>query len=318
MSYEEYYPYGGTSYIAHPSGADNKTVASRKRYRYSGKERDDETGMYYYGARYYAPFLGRWVSADPVGKRDGLNLFVFVRGNPVSSIDSVGHQTEDGQDYWLYQPPLALGKTTQHFPTSDHTIYVRERFSWYERLPGFEDKLSTVIPDNYKLNYESNASSEEIKKTLDKANTGDIVILIGHSHIVLNPQGHLVKASMETDDIIGPDEITSEEIKSALTNDPPTLVMILGCNSGLMKNIVLDSEEGVFIEGEPGPASLEDRTLKLLNEIRKGSTVRRAIDIVNKDEDNLHPFRFIEKNPSKFAPTYQEKGRVTIQKNRGR
>ncbi|MCK5228916.1 MAG: hypothetical protein KAR13_01540, partial [Desulfobulbaceae bacterium] len=47
ISYEEYDPYGGSSYIAGEKAID----VSRKRYRYSGKERDDETGLYYYGAR---------------------------------------------------------------------------------------------------------------------------------------------------------------------------------------------------------------------------------------------------------------------------
>lgn len=61
ISFEEYYPYGSTSYQAGPNLAEVKL----KRYRYTGKERDDETGFYYHGARYYAPWLGRWTSCDP-------------------------------------------------------------------------------------------------------------------------------------------------------------------------------------------------------------------------------------------------------------
>jgi RHS repeat-associated protein len=61
-----------------------------KEYRYSGKERDDSTGLYYYGARYYAPWLGRWISADPAGTVDGLNLYEFVGGNPITGIDIGG------------------------------------------------------------------------------------------------------------------------------------------------------------------------------------------------------------------------------------
>jgi hypothetical protein len=37
-----------------------------KRYRYTGKERDEESGLYYHGARYYAPWLGRWTAIDPL------------------------------------------------------------------------------------------------------------------------------------------------------------------------------------------------------------------------------------------------------------
>jgi RHS repeat-associated protein len=61
ISYEEYYPYGSTSYHAM-----NSKIKTPKRYRYSGKERDEESGLYYYGARYYAEWLGRWVSVDPI------------------------------------------------------------------------------------------------------------------------------------------------------------------------------------------------------------------------------------------------------------
>ena len=50
ISYEEYHPYGTTSYRA----TDGAIEVSPKRYRYTGKEKDDETGLYYHGARYYA------------------------------------------------------------------------------------------------------------------------------------------------------------------------------------------------------------------------------------------------------------------------
>ncbi|WP_019500353.1 SpvB/TcaC N-terminal domain-containing protein [Pseudanabaena sp. PCC 6802] len=86
ISYEEYFPYGGTALIA---GRNQKEV-KLKEYRYSGKERDDSTGLYYYGARYYAPWLGRWMNPDPAGTVDGLNVYAFVGGNPTSFVDLTG------------------------------------------------------------------------------------------------------------------------------------------------------------------------------------------------------------------------------------
>jgi insecticidal toxin complex protein TccC len=50
----------------------------------------DASGLYYYGARYYAPWLQRWISADPAGDVDGLNLYEMVGSNPVAFIDSDG------------------------------------------------------------------------------------------------------------------------------------------------------------------------------------------------------------------------------------
>ncbi|NEQ64449.1 MAG: hypothetical protein F6K21_02905 [Symploca sp. SIO2D2] len=97
ISYEEYFPYGETVFVAGQSVAEVKL----KHYRYSGKERDGSTGLYYYGARYYAPWLGRWLSCDPAGTVDGLNLYGFVRGNPILLRDVGGrNSTSFWSDPW--------------------------------------------------------------------------------------------------------------------------------------------------------------------------------------------------------------------------
>lgn len=85
LSYEEYTPYGSTSFQAVRSPNE-----SLKRYRYSGKERDEESGLAYHVARYYMPWLGRWVSADPIGIADGPNLYVYCKCNPVLLVDRAG------------------------------------------------------------------------------------------------------------------------------------------------------------------------------------------------------------------------------------
>ncbi|MFV3383727.1 RHS repeat-associated core domain-containing protein [Pseudomonas sp. NY15354] len=85
ISQEEYYPYGGTAVWTHR----NAVEASYKTVRYSGKERD-ATGLYYYGYRYYQPWVGRWLSPDPAGTVDGLNTFSMVRNNPVTRVDDQG------------------------------------------------------------------------------------------------------------------------------------------------------------------------------------------------------------------------------------
>jgi insecticidal toxin complex protein TccC len=85
ISLEHYYAFGGTAWWASRSALE----ASYKTIRYSGKEMD-ASGLYYYGARYYAPWLQRWISADPAGDVDGLNLYAFVGNNPIGFIDSDG------------------------------------------------------------------------------------------------------------------------------------------------------------------------------------------------------------------------------------
>ena len=86
ISYEEYHPYGTTSYQA----GRNVSEVSMKRYRYTGKEKDEETGLYYHGARYYACWLGRWTAADPIGLGDGVNRYVYVVNNPTGVKDPSG------------------------------------------------------------------------------------------------------------------------------------------------------------------------------------------------------------------------------------
>jgi RHS repeat-associated protein len=89
ISYEEFHPYGTCAYSSGTATLD----ANPKRYRYSGKERDTESGLYYYGARYLAPWLGRWVSPDPAGFVDGVNLYAFVKGRPSSGWDAEGRES---------------------------------------------------------------------------------------------------------------------------------------------------------------------------------------------------------------------------------
>ena len=86
ISYEEYTPYGSTSYQAGRSAAE----VSLKRYRYTGMERDEESGLGYHSARYYAAWLGRWMSCDPIGIKGGANLFGYASSNPIRFLDSDG------------------------------------------------------------------------------------------------------------------------------------------------------------------------------------------------------------------------------------
>lgn len=84
ISHEGYYPFGATAWMA----ARSLIEVDYKFIRYSGKEMD-VSGLYSYGARYYAPWLQRWTSADPIDA-DGLNLYAFVGNNPLRYVDPSG------------------------------------------------------------------------------------------------------------------------------------------------------------------------------------------------------------------------------------
>ncbi|MCA5967953.1 MULTISPECIES: RHS repeat-associated core domain-containing protein [Pseudomonas] len=104
ISHEGYYPFGGTAWWAARSAVE----ASYKVIRYSGKERDS-TGLYYYGVRYYAPWLMRWMSADPLGDVEGLNLYRMTRNNPVSRVDPEGGQSIDFDGMTLISIGITIG-----------------------------------------------------------------------------------------------------------------------------------------------------------------------------------------------------------------
>ena len=103
ISYEEYHPFGTSSYAANDSGIE----VSEKRYRYIGKEHDDETGLYHLGARYYAAWLGRWSAPDPIGLADGPNRFAYAAANPVSIRDPSGQAGESPLTQELVEQQIA-------------------------------------------------------------------------------------------------------------------------------------------------------------------------------------------------------------------
>ncbi len=61
-------------------------------FRFSTKYQDDESDLLYYGYRYLNTSTGRWPNKDPMGEAGGINLYGFVRNNPVNQIDILGEQ----------------------------------------------------------------------------------------------------------------------------------------------------------------------------------------------------------------------------------
>ncbi|MGW8462687.1 RHS repeat-associated core domain-containing protein [Pseudomonas sp. CLCA07] len=96
--------------------------AGYKTIRYSGKEMD-ECGLYYYGARYYAPWLQRWVSADPQGDVDGLNLYGFVGNNPLRYIDSSGTKKEDSAKQQIIDVSNTLSTVNSEMKKLNYQLY---------------------------------------------------------------------------------------------------------------------------------------------------------------------------------------------------
>ncbi len=80
----KYDPYGRTI-------SSSGSLASANVYRFSSKEIHVNSGLYYYLYRFYDPNTQRWINRDPIGERGGVNLFDFVRNQPLSAYDRFGH-----------------------------------------------------------------------------------------------------------------------------------------------------------------------------------------------------------------------------------
>jgi RHS repeat-associated protein len=84
-----YQPYGATESDYRP----DRWKGFRDDYGFTYKEEDVEVGLQYFGRRYLSPYLGRWISADPLGLHGlsaDLNLYAYVRGAVMKSIDPLG------------------------------------------------------------------------------------------------------------------------------------------------------------------------------------------------------------------------------------
>ncbi len=126
ISYEEYHPYGTPAY-----NANNTAIqAAAKRYRYTGMERDEESGLNYHTARYYLPWLGRWLSSDPIGVKGGINVYEYVKSGLPNLKDTKGKQPEETLEsdpaqlmsLWPYGTPVPDRQSVGHNVQRHHVV----------------------------------------------------------------------------------------------------------------------------------------------------------------------------------------------------
>ena len=108
------------------------SLASAFAHRFSTKPLDPETSLYYYGYRFYAPVLGRWMNRDPIEENGDVNVYCSCRNNPVGNIDRLGMFTVIGQ----------CGKyTTQQIVNA-----IQEQFDML--IPQIKEPFHSAIIDN--------------------------------------------------------------------------------------------------------------------------------------------------------------------------
>jgi RHS repeat-associated protein len=96
----EYFAFGETFVEEHSN-------TGRTSYKFNGKELDEETGLYYYGARYYEPVISVWLSVDPLASDyPSWSPYNYTMDNPINLVDPTGMgpedwvQNADGNIYW--------------------------------------------------------------------------------------------------------------------------------------------------------------------------------------------------------------------------
>jgi insecticidal toxin complex protein TccC len=156
ISQERYHPFGTTAWFAGRSEIE----AGYKTVRYSGQERD-ATGLYYYGFRYYIPWLQRWPNPDPAGTVDGLNLYVFATNNPSSGYDFQGLKYRGKEDLFEKRALSDVGNLTIGYRGKTQALKEGDlNFSWandvalalsVELIKATIEELDTGHLDNFEI-----------------------------------------------------------------------------------------------------------------------------------------------------------------------
>jgi RHS repeat-associated protein len=142
-----YGPFGETLRAVGP-------LAQANPWRFSTKYQDDETGLLYYGYRFYNPTDGRWLSRDPIEEEGGLNLFSFLYNNAVVSIDYIG--------LFSYDPKtkiLTVGKCEITLAIGHGSAKKEKLIKWKFQSPCaagaalmcFSKQNSATIPDENRI-----------------------------------------------------------------------------------------------------------------------------------------------------------------------
>ncbi|MDY0393069.1 MAG: RHS repeat-associated core domain-containing protein, partial [Candidatus Bipolaricaulis sp.] len=165
ISYEEYHPFGTTSYRS----GRTETEVSLKRYKYVGKEWDEETGLYNYGFRMYAAWLGRFVSVDPMAhERSWLNPYNYCQNNPINRTDPMGALDEDPRQTMERMTPKSAGSLA---PENTTEFKLKQRDGYIEKIVG---KSAGVLAPESNLTFSNKEATYEkgfkTKKDLDTAN----------------------------------------------------------------------------------------------------------------------------------------------------
>ncbi|KAL9470800.1 hypothetical protein ACSS6W_008741 [Trichoderma asperelloides] len=130
ITYEEYTPFGSPIYTA-----VYRDVKAPRTYRFARYEHDRETGLYHCGARYYASWLGRWTSPDPMGDVDGPNLYQYVLNDPVNGTDPTGTSTRTPKQFIIKSKSHLNDKHLGQWGRGDNGVRPYQQHQYHDTDP---------------------------------------------------------------------------------------------------------------------------------------------------------------------------------------
>jgi RHS repeat-associated protein len=162
---EEYYPFGDSSL----------RTFSKKRYRYVGKEKDLESGLYYYGARYYAAWACRFISVDPLSSKYAqLSPYNYADNNPINDYDIDGMQNNNSANSEGSNPSNSPAKSSENKNNGSVNVVIHQVKSG-ETLSKIAKEYNTTVDALAKTN---NISDPDKIQTGQKLNVGSITPIV--------------------------------------------------------------------------------------------------------------------------------------------
>lgn len=192
---------------------------SRKRYRFTGKERDEESGLSYHGLRYYSSWAARWISPDPMGPVDSNSLYAFVSGNPTNWIDNTGTNKSEPRDE-------TESSSVDNLP---------ERKALFIRVGG--QNLGTADNEFFDKLKESGFTVETVtgktsnRSLIKKIEESDLIFITGHHYVEAGGNPFDFRSDNPKNERINVDFTELAKLKTDPLSTKTKAIIVTGCNT---------------------------------------------------------------------------------------